>query len=253
MGALYRIVNDEPPRPDNAGWLAPLLAATLVKDPAQRWSAAQVRDFLGAGPDGSVASRTRVTDTPTSTLEAVRPAESHTRVMPPAATPPRPARPVRPDRGRPPTAAVVLAVLAVLLLTTVAFVIGLADDDDPPPSSNPGDTPSSAAGGPQTEATQEGMEAFIEDYLSLVTRDPEAAFELLTPDYQEASGGLEGYLGFWETVSNTRLLSVDADPETLVVDYRYRYNVQRGPVTEDVSLQLELTDDGDYLIAGTAS
>ena len=49
MGALYRIVNDEPPRPASAGWLAPLLAATMVKDPGQRWTAAQVRTFLEAG------------------------------------------------------------------------------------------------------------------------------------------------------------------------------------------------------------
>jgi eukaryotic-like serine/threonine-protein kinase len=255
MGALYRIVNDEPPRPDNAGWLAPLLAATLVKDPAQRWSAAQVRDYLEAGPGGgSVAPSTRVTDTPTSTLEAVRPAESHTQVMPPAATPAGPARPGRPVRRRTPTAAVVLAVLAVLVLTTIAFVIGLAGDDDPPPSSKPGDTPtSSSADGPQTEATQEGMETFIEDYLSLVTRDPEAAFEMLTPEFQEASGGIEGYRGWWDTVSNTKLISVEAHPETMVVDYRYSYVVRgEGPETDDVSLRIEQTEDGRYLIAGEA-
>ena len=39
MGALYRIVNDEPPRPANAGWLAPLLEATMTRDPRVRLSA----------------------------------------------------------------------------------------------------------------------------------------------------------------------------------------------------------------------
>jgi eukaryotic-like serine/threonine-protein kinase len=149
----------------------------------------------------------------------------------------------------------VLAVLAVLVLTTIAFVIGLAGDDDPPPSSNPDDTPttSSSAGGPQTEATQEGMESFIEDYLSLVTRDPEAAFEMLTPEFQEDSGGIEGYRGWWDTVSNTKLISVEAHPETMVVDYRYSYVVRgEGPETDDVSLRLEHTEDGRYLIAGEA-
>ena len=97
------------------------------------------------------------------------------------------------------------------------------------------------------------MEAFIDDYLSLVTKDPEAAFEMLTPAYQEASDGIEGYRGFWDTVANTKLISIDADPETLVVDYRYTYNVRgEGPRTEDVSLQLKQTDDGGYLIAGDA-
>ena len=37
------------------------------------------------------------------------------------------------------------------------------------------------------------------------------------------------------------------------MDYRYTYNVRgEGPTTEDVSLQLEQTDDGGYLIAGEA-
>ena len=56
MGGLYRIVHDEPPRLAEAGWLAPLLDATMVKDPSRRWSMAQVRDFLAAGPSGSRAA-----------------------------------------------------------------------------------------------------------------------------------------------------------------------------------------------------
>ena len=54
LGGLYRIVHEEPPRLADAGWLAPLLEATMVKDPAQRWSMPQVRDFLAAGPGNSV-------------------------------------------------------------------------------------------------------------------------------------------------------------------------------------------------------
>ena len=53
MGGLYRLVNDEPPRLADAGWMAPLLEATMVKDPSRRWSMVQVRDFL-AGPAGRV-------------------------------------------------------------------------------------------------------------------------------------------------------------------------------------------------------
>ena len=65
LGGLYRIVNEEPPRLPDAGRLAPLLEGTMVKDPMQRWSMAQARDFLagircpdhardpGARPDAS--------------------------------------------------------------------------------------------------------------------------------------------------------------------------------------------------------
>jgi len=110
MGALYRIVHEEPPRPDNAGWLRPLMAASMVKDPAARWSAAQARDFLEAGPP---AAFTPVTpDAPvamTMTLEAVSP------------QPPQPAAP--PAARGPPRAGFVAALLAVLVLPTIAFVI----------------------------------------------------------------------------------------------------------------------------------
>ena len=50
MGGLYRIVHEEPPRLDDAGWLAPVLEHTMTRDPAQRWSMTQVRDFLDQGP-----------------------------------------------------------------------------------------------------------------------------------------------------------------------------------------------------------
>ncbi|MCW2791022.1 MAG: serine/threonine protein kinase, partial [Nocardioides sp.] len=54
MGALYRIVHEDPPRFANAGWLRPLLEATMTLDPTERWTMAQVRDFLEAGPTGTV-------------------------------------------------------------------------------------------------------------------------------------------------------------------------------------------------------
>ncbi len=234
MSALYKIVHDAPPRPSAAGWLAPLLEATMVKDPARRWSAAQVRDFLEADRDPTASAER------TSTLEAL--------VL---AAPARPAPGVRPVWRRTPWAAVA-ALLAVLALTGLAFLIGLRGDDEPGASPDPGQTPSSSPPA-AVEASADDMEAFVEDYLALVVSDPEAAFELLTPGFQEASNGIEGYRDFWDTVVATKLLSVDADPETLVVDYRYRFNVRgKGPRTQDVSLQLELTDDGGYLIAGEA-
>lgn len=244
MGALYRIVNDEPPRPANAGWLAPLLVKTLVKDPAERWSAAQARDFLTAGPPGGGQA-------PPEEPEVTR-----TTVLEPVALPealPEAPRPVTPAGPRTPRLLVVAAVVAVLVLTAAAFLIGLTSDDPKPDSAGPGDATSSSATQPPATASKEDMEAFIDDYLSLVVRDPEAAFEMLTPQFQEASDGLEGYRGFWDDVVSTKLISVEADPEAMVVDYRYTYIVRgEGPQTDDVSLQLELTDDGGYLIAGEA-
>ena len=42
-------MHEEPPRLDDAGWLAPVLEHTMARDPADRWSMAQVRDFLDQG------------------------------------------------------------------------------------------------------------------------------------------------------------------------------------------------------------
>ena len=51
LGALYRIVHEEPPRCDAAGWLAPALEATMTREPAERWPIATAQEFLEAGPD----------------------------------------------------------------------------------------------------------------------------------------------------------------------------------------------------------
>jgi serine/threonine protein kinase len=242
MGALYRIVNDDPPRPANAGWLAPLLVKSLVKDPAERWSAAQARDFLAAGPPGAAGHAPGdAAVMRTTTLEAV--------ATPPSVTLAQPA-PAR--RPRTPSVLVVAAVLVVLVLTAIAFVVGLTSRDPDTTPADAGKTPSSGASEP-VSASKADMEAFVEDYLSLVVRDPEAAFAMLTPEFQSASDGIEGYRGFWDTVSSTKLISVEADPEAMVVDYRYTYVVRgEGPQTDDVTLRLEQTQDGRFLIAGEA-
>ena len=68
LSGLYRIVNEEPPRLADAGWMAPLLEGTMAKDPSLRWTMVQVRDFL-ADPAGAVLP-TR----PTATAVVPRPA-----------------------------------------------------------------------------------------------------------------------------------------------------------------------------------
>ena len=94
------------------------------------------------------------------------------------------------------------------------------------------------------------MESFIEDYLATVTGNPRAAFAMLTPAFQEASGGLSGYQSFWNTIASAEPTSVSADPGSLTVDYTVDYTREDGStVTDEVSLQL-VFEDGRYLIAG---
>ncbi len=144
----------------------------------------------------------------------------------------------------------------MLVLTGVAFTIGMMNDEDDPTASAPSDSPSSsdASTPPDARPTEAAMEGFIEDYLDLVVSDPEAAFERLSPAFQEQSGGLSGYRDFWGQVTSTELQSISADPESMVVDYTYTRHERGGgkPVSDDVSLQLEDDGDGGLLIAGEA-
>ncbi len=73
MGALYRIVHEEPPRLAEAGWLAPLLEATMTRDPEHRWTMQRVRDALNAGPAGTLVRPEPAVAVPEA---------SHTEVLP---------------------------------------------------------------------------------------------------------------------------------------------------------------------------
>ncbi len=109
MGALYRIVHEDPPRLSNAGWLAPVLEHTMTRDPAERWSMSRVRDHLDEGHDVTVhpAPVGELDDEGTRVLEATppRPVGGATDLGRPAGGPhhhgaaPDPAVPVALGRG----------------------------------------------------------------------------------------------------------------------------------------------------------
>ena len=277
LGALYRIVHEEPPRPQAAGWLTPVLEATMTRDPAQRWPISQAQEFLEAGPGATpqVTPVATTVATPVRGVPATRPSalgdDGGTQLLPvsdhaapppaappPAAPPPAAPPPAAPGRSayrrrrrRPPWLLAAGAATALVLVVLVAVLIGQRGTDDQAPGSA---NPSSGSGAPSSEETDgptaEGMESFIETYLETADSDPSAAFEMLTPAFQEQSNGIDGYVGFWQEVKNVRLEKVSADPDSLEVSYTYRF--QRGsgrPETDDVVLQLTF-EDGTYLIDG---
>ncbi len=267
LGALYRIVHEDPPRLANAGWLAPLLAATMTREPAERWSMAQVRDFLHAGPSGTVlhppptslaAASTTALPTDTSRTQVL------SNAVPPVTPAPSPVQPAAPgptrSRRRPGPATLMIGAALLVVIGIIAWAALSGDggndpsnDVAPPPTrSSPAGSPSSSESPSGTGATKDGMEGFIEDYLATVTSDPESAFTMLTPSFQEASNGLEGYRGFWGTIDSADVLTISADPKDLTVDYTVEYTHPNGSKTQDdVSLQLVL-ENGDYLIDGEA-
>ena len=260
LGALYRIVHEDPPRLPEAGWLAPLLEATMTTEPAQRWPMARVRDFLARE------------ESPTQTLVAPVPPPPPPPPPPVDPTPPvelapePPREPVRRSRGGP--IAVTAAVAAIVLLAVIAWIAGSNGSDDTPSggASRTPRTSSTAPSSPTTSATSaassssspsapesvtaDGMENFIETYLATVTSDPKSAWAMLTPEFQAQSGGFGQYQKFWRQFQGADVLSAQADPASRQISYTVEYLHQDGSKSsDDVTLTLDGTDD-DYLIAG---
>ncbi len=252
LGGLYRIVHDEPPRLAEAGWMTPLLEGTMEKDPSRRWSMVQVRDFLAAPARRDVVPppaveradtlRTRPLDAPGPALAPVLedvPAE-RSRTL-----------------SRPAMIGLLVGLAAVLL---VGAVLLLVPRDNTPstgaassPSSSASTTPSSPSASPSRSPsakapTEQGMKAFVRRYVAAVASDPDTSWTMLTPKFQQQSGGLPKYRKFWKDVGTPHLLEVAADPESLVVSYRVRFDnfgTGKRPTVLDLVYQ-----NGRYLIDG---
>lgn len=251
IGALYKIVHEDPPRLPGDHPMAGLLTVMMNRDVEARWSMPRVRDELG-----------RIAHGQRSTVRASVPARADdaprmdTGVLPTVqqAAPVRPApRPGHPGARRWGfvAAAAVLAVAAVV----AAYVLAGRDTPQAAPedgTSTPRASQATGSSNPplSAEDTREQMDAFITSYLATVTTDPEAAFQQLTPEFREASGGFEGYMGWWGRVRSATLEEVESNPSDLTVGYTVDYVMKSGERdTQRVRLQLERFDD-QLLIAG---
>ena len=145
-----------------------------------------------------------------------------------------------------------MGALFVALVAVIAFL--LLDNRSPvdPGGSagTAGESPSAASESPSEPAAPDAaaMEAFVADYLATADADPASAFQRLTPAYQDASGGLAGYEGFWGRVSNVALSRASADPDALTVTYTYSYDLDGSGRTDRVRMTLQQDGDG-FLIS----
>lgn len=247
LTTLYRVVHEEPPRTDRAGWLEPLLRATMHRDPESRWTAREVLAFLEQGPAALPALPAPLTDR--------EPEPEVTTVMPAAPAPAHDPQPVHPRRRRALVPAAGVAALLVLL--GVGLWAAERDNGGPtPPATASGDPTSDVTVTDETfEPTARDMEAFVRDYLATVASSPAEAYALLTPAFQQESNDFQGYLGWWDGLRNARVTSIEADPETLQVSYDVRYawaeGKDAGKLDHD-STTLVLSFDeqtGEYRIA----
>ena len=264
LGALYRIVHEEPPRLDDPGWLAPLLAHTMTREPGERWSMAQVRDFLDAGPSGVVVHPE----------PAVSQVDGQTQVMmvtpaEPIAVPPIVAEP---DLAQEPSvpgrrAAVrrrsgsafstwlllgLAAAVVVMIAVAIALTRGGSGAGGPAAqqTSSSRTSSSSSSSAPADQPTAQGMEQFVTDYASTAAGDPSSSWKMLTRDFQRASHGFGSYQRFWSQWTSAQVSDVQANPDDLSVRYHIVYTRSDGStVPDDVSLTLAFVG-GSYKIAG---
>jgi hypothetical protein len=81
-----------------------------------------------------------------------------------------------------------------------------------------------------------------------VSTDPSKSWFMLTPKFQQESGGFDKYQRFWDPATNGKVLSISADPKDLSVSYQVHFdNFHNGPGPTVLDLKYE---DGKYLIDG---
>ena len=267
MGAMYRIVHEEPPRPTHAGWLDPLLLATMAKEPSDRWSMLHVQQYAARGPQGGFPAPLPVDGEATRAMAPLPASGSpdHTSVL---ASPPATGPAGRPRRRRRRQSAALLPVLVIACLVVLAVVVGalvlngqrddtatapdptVGESTTPTPSPSPSEPSASESG--DAGARAEAMTAFVTDYLNTVVSDPATAWDRLTPAFQKTSGGFGKYQKFWDPFDAAEITDIGADPDTGIVSYSVRYtNADGGGFADTVQLRLE--EDGDsFLIAGEA-
>lgn len=258
MGALDRIVNEDPPRLSTAGWLEPVLEATMATDPGDRWSMREVARFLADGPSAQpppvpvTVPADGMDEEPTDVIEPVE-------------------RPRQRRSGPPPVLLALVVAAAVIGAMFIYFQISANNNDNQPaagstsPSaaasasasepSSPDATPTQAetsGGEDDSEAQAQAMEDFVSNYLATVTSDPESTWQQLTPAFQRQSGGFEGYTNYWNTIADVKVLDISADTDALEVTYSVQYTRQDDSTITDV-VTLTLQESGDsYLISGEA-
>jgi hypothetical protein len=141
-----------------------------------------------------------------------------------------------------------LGAAAALLLAVVLYA-ALSGGSGPDTGAHASGTPTAGrTTGRPAQPTAQGMGAFIRDYVSTVSDNPDQAWTMLTPKFQQESGGLDHYRRFWESATNGRVLSITADPASLTVRYQVHFDHFHngpGPTVLDLTFQ-----DGHYLIDG---
>lgn len=249
LAVVRRIVHQPPPVVHEAGWLAPLIVATMDRDPLVRPTMAEVRDQLERAGSAEQTMALPTVPPPSSPPPSSPPPSSPPPAPPgqmttPAPLPPPPPRPARAPRRLALAAAAVAAVLVLVLAGALAGLLLDGGDDDGAPAAGTSGAAGTTDDTVATTPTAEELMAFAQDYVRTADADPAAGFAMLTASYQDSS---QGYEDFWGPMRNPQILDIDADPSAMTVTYTYRYTLP-GVGTQTETVTLDLVRDGDRML-----
>ena len=219
MGALYRIVHEDPPRLANAGWLGALLDNTMTKEPGRpladgagaRLPRRRPARRTGARRPGRHPHPTVVRERPPPPLPR-RPLGSRdgTQVLAPTpVTEPPPRAPTAGPGGA--IIGVLAALVVVLLFLLFAWLFGAFDGQDrrrptrstpTSGSTSPGSEDDDLQRPADREARAEACRASSPTTWPRRSRTRRQSWEMLTPEFQEASGGFGQYKKYWDQWSS---------------------------------------------------
>jgi eukaryotic-like serine/threonine-protein kinase len=254
MGALYKIVHEDPPRLPDSGWLSTLLEHTMSRRPTDRWSMDQVREFLAQGPAVSITPEP-IDETDSESTRVLQATPSEPVAVPPVVAAPEIAGPLAPEprRTRRPRSPWPWAVAAVLLAVAViagAALLGTRGADSPSGGSGNRSSATEPSSSSSADAQAAAMQTFITDYLSTVTSDQHASWDMLTTGFQKESGGFGKYQQYWGGISSATPRDITPNPADLSVTYGVDYVNTDGTTSSDqVTLQL-VRAGTSYLING---
>lgn len=250
---LHKVATAQPEPPEHAGPLTGVIMRLLAVDPDDRPSASEARELLAAVADGQAVAG------PTATLAAM-PTVAVARKADPVPGTVTDAQPVAaPPRRRRRVPVILAAVLALLLVGGGVAAALLASNNGSgaatpvaqPPATSAAPAPTTAAAptttpapttrpAPTTTAAPTSAPAaavgdpvaFVQNYYGLLPGNPDAAFALLSPQAQAASGGRDGFDRFY---SGMRSVSVENPTQTgeNTVDATIRFVRTDGTTTNE--------------------
>ena len=250
VAVLFRIVHEAPPRLTDRGDLTAVVSNLMTVDPAGRPDAASTAIALAVIAGDSRTEATQAISPlaggpapdpeATSLIAATVDPESTSVIAAPESRPvaePTPVDRREPRRSRP---WIVAAALLGALLLVGALVLALGGDD--------GD------GGDSGSLTSEELDAFGREFVQTAASDPDAAFEMLTPEAQSAVGGIEAFRDSWEPAGGASVTQVvsDASAETVSVACEWTVETSRSSFSLPTSTSDEAVEPTDPAPTTTA-